>query len=112
MTPLQQRFADAFGADQADAVMSAARYHADAINGSNRGADEFRWALALCITHECMSRDEFRAAHKISASWPAIRAWIIREADLGSHDGDVDPLGLLAGMLNEYTGHAPFWGHA
>ena len=98
---IRESFVDRFGADQADAVVAAADEHANGIH-DDRGSDPFKWAIAICIGYECVSKDSYRDHHGITAPWEAIRQWIKDHADLGSHDGDVDYLSMLAGRYDEF----------
>lgn len=100
-SPLYQKFADKFGTDQADAVMRAANQHDNDVHG-NRGSDPFRWAISIALGYECIGR--FAADHGITADLDDVRAWIKAEADLGSHDGDVDFLAALCGVYDEFIG--------
>lgn len=99
MTSIAAAFAERFGQDQADAVMQAAESHQNGVH-DNRGADPFKWAICICIGYECMTVDRYRQHHGITADPDEIKTWVYENADLGTHDGDVDYLGLMAGIYD------------
>jgi hypothetical protein len=102
VSTLQEAFAERFGADQAAAIVAAAEMH-DNDAHDNRGSEPFRWALSIAIGYECFTNDGYREYHGITAPADDIKAWIKAEADLGSHDGDVDYLGAICGAYDEYV---------
>lgn len=97
-------FVARFGEDQAAALEAAAEGHGNGINGTRKGSDPFRWAVAIAIGYQCAKVDSYRAHHRITAPWPEIQQWIKDEGDLANHDGDVDYLALFAGTYEEYVG--------
>lgn len=101
--PIRPSFVARFGEADAVAIEAAAEKHKNGVH-DNPGSDPFRWAIVICIGYDCMSR--FREDHGIHAPWDQIQAWIKGEADLASHDGDVDYMSLLAGTYNEYVAAA------
>ena len=103
MTDLRQSFVDRFGEADALRVEDAAVEHAKEANSKNRGDDEFRWAILICIGSECLTR--FRAYHKIKAGQEAIHSWIVDNKQyLLKHKGDVDYLMLALGGYNFLLG--------
>jgi len=103
MSTIRESFVRHFGEDQAKAVETAAAEHENGINNTNKGSDEFRWAIAIALGYECMEIDGYRAHHGITADWPAIQQWIKDHGDLGNHDGDCDYISLFAGVYNQYV---------
>lgn len=99
---IRDSFVARFGEDQAAAIEAAADEHANGINDSNKGSDPFKWAVSLVIGYECASKDRYRKYHGITAPWDEVHDWIKTDADLASHDGDVDYLALVCGSYNEY----------
>ena len=101
---VRDSFEAQFGTEQADAVMHAVEYHLESgiTTQGNRGSDPFKWAIALAIGFECMSKDSYRKYHGVTAPWDEIDQWIKDHADLGSHDGDVDIIGAFAGVYEPY----------
>jgi hypothetical protein len=99
---IRESFVERFGADQAVAVFRAAEEHGNGINNGNLGTDPFKWAITICLGYECMSKEGYREHHGITASWDEIDQWIKDEADLASHDGDMDYLALFAGVYKDY----------
>lgn len=98
-SPLYDKFAAQFGEQQADAILSAALAHNNEVH-NDPGSDHFRWAIAIVIGWECVSR--FAEHHKITVSQDEFKQFVLDEADLGHHDGDVDYLGLFVGVYQEY----------
>ena len=98
---VRDSFVRAFGDEQATAVEEAAARHDNAVHPT-RGSDPFKWAVAIAIGYQCMEKDAYRSYHGITAPWPALQQWIRESCDLKSHDGDIDYLGLFAGVYNEY----------
>lgn len=98
---IRAAFAAEFGEDQAAAFEVAAEMHQNGVH-DERGSDPFKWALAIAIGYECFLKDGYREFHGITADADAVKAWIKEHADLGSHDGDVDFLGLVAGSYDDY----------
>lgn len=99
---IRRLFVKKFGEAQAKAVEAAAESHANGVNSKNRGGDEFKWALIICLGFECLSRDAFREYHGIESSWEELDSWIIAFGDLGSHTGDVNYLSMLTGEYDKY----------
>lgn len=100
---ISEAFADRFGTEQTTKVVDAANEHRNGVNDRNLGSDPFKWALLICIGYECLSKDEYREHHGITAPWDEIRQWIKDEADLTNHDGDCDYICLFAGGYDEYV---------
>lgn len=98
---IRASFVEMFGEDQAVAIECAAEGHKNGIH-DNPGSDPFRWAIVICIGHECMKNAEYREHHGITAPWSALKAWIKASANLVEHDGDCDYLSLMAGTYIEY----------
>ncbi len=97
---VRDSFAATFGEGQALAIERAADEHDP---GANYGTDPFKWAISIALGFECVSKDAYRDYHGITAPWEDIRAWIKSEADLGTHDGDVDVLSALVGVYSEFV---------
>ena len=96
-------YAYAFGAEQADAVEAAAAKHKNGVH-DDPGSDPFRWALAICLGYECLSKDSYREHHGITVPWDVLRPWIRNHGDLANHDGDVDYLTLFTGGYDYFAG--------
>lgn len=97
----RKSFVAHFGSDQAAAIEDAADSHKNGIHDS-KGSDPFRWAIVICIGHQCMEVDGYREHHGITAPWEEIEAWIKEHGDLANHDGDSDYLALFAGVYTKY----------
>jgi hypothetical protein len=100
---IRDAFAAEFGKDTAAAIEAAAASHKNGVH-DNPGSDPFKWALSICIGHECMSK--YRDDHGVTADPEAIRLWVVEHGDLASHDGDVDYLALLCGVYDPWLTHA------
>lgn len=98
---IRTAFAEKFGEDQAAAVVAAAEGHRNGVH-DDPGSDYFKWALCIAIGHECITEPRYRDEHGITAPVDDLKAWIKAEADLGSHDGDMDYLAAIAGAYDEY----------
>lgn len=99
-------FVKKFGAEEAEHIEAAAHEHANGINSLNKGKDPFRWAVLICIGHQCMSHPDYRRHHQIETPWPQMDAWLKnyeRRVWISEHDGDVDYLALFAGKYQEYV---------
>ena len=101
MSDTRTLFAAQFGDEQAEAIQSAAEGHKNGVH-DRYGSDKFKWALTICIGHECFTNDSYRAEHGITAPVDEVKQWIKDEADLASHDGDFDFLAAMAGAYEEY----------
>lgn len=96
-------FVEVFGEDMAKAVETAAYQHAEPREPKGAGSDPFKWALCIAIGFECVSQPKFMAAHKINPeAGPAIKQWVVEHGELGSHDGDLDYLALVAGVYQDW----------
>ena len=102
---VRESFVTRFGEDEALRFESAANGHANGINSANTGSDNFKWVIAIVIGYQCAEVDGYRKHHGITSPWDEVKAWIKSDASLGSHDGDVDYLSVMAGIYNEYTGN-------
>lgn len=89
-----------FGTDNTDAVMSAAIEHNNGIH-NNPGSDIFRWAIAICIGYDCFGSYAARY-HGITVAQDEVKRFCLELGGLGTHDGDVDYLGLMSGSYNEW----------
>lgn len=98
---IRQAFVDRFGEAEAARIEAAANEHKNGVH-DRTGSDPFRWALIICIGHECFTKDSFREYHGIVASTEELKNWIKSEAHLEDHDGDVDYLAMFVGVYNEY----------
>lgn len=94
-------FVKQFGEEEAKNIELAASGHDNEVH-PKRGSDAFKWAICICIGSQCFEIDRYREGHGIKASFGDLKRWIIEEAHLDSHDGDVDFLGLAAGAYNSY----------
>lgn len=100
---VRARFVQQFGEADAVAIEEAAVYHADASDWLSddereRGSDPFVWALAIAIGFECMSHEDYRAYHGITAPWADLAMWIRDHAGLADHDGGIDTMAALGGL--------------
>lgn len=102
MKSIREEFVKEFGEKCALAIESAAQEHADGINSKNKGSDEFRWAILICIGYQCAEKKEYRSYHGIAPSWRRIKSWVKRSAHLEQHIGDLDYGALMTGIYNEY----------
>lgn len=94
---VRDAFAERFGEHNAAAVEDAAEMHKNGVH-DDPGSDPFKWALCIAIGHECMGR--FASDHGFTATEGEVRDWVYENADLGSHDGDIDVLAALAGAYD------------
>lgn len=100
---IRKAFEERFGADQAEAIYTAAIEHSNGINNKNKGSDPFKWALCIALGYQCMEVEEYREYHGITAPWKEVKQWIKDNAELSTHDGSFDYLAALAGVYNEYV---------
>ena len=100
----RKSFVETFGEDQAYVIEAAAHSHMNSVH-DNKGSDPFRWAICICIGHQCFEEENYREHHNITAPAEAIKAWIVENGDLANHDGDVDFLALFAGAYDPYIKH-------
>lgn len=99
---IRTKFVEAFSESDAAAIEAAAQGHqSDWQTMDRKGSDPFKWALLMCISFECMGR--FREDHGIQATSEALKDWVYNHADLGSHDGDADALGMLSGAYKGWV---------
>jgi len=98
----RESFVHHFDEEEACVVEAAAIEHSNGINNINKGSDEFRWAISICIGYECFKLPEYRNAHGFNYDAEAIQAWIRMHCNLGNHDGDVDYLALFCGTYQDY----------
>lgn len=73
---IRAAFVERFGEDNAAAIRNAAVGH---MHGAEVRSS-FRWALAVAITYECLTR--FREAHGITCDPGEVRAWVREHTDL------------------------------
>lgn len=100
------RFVARFGETAAAVIEKAAAEHRDpyVLDERGPGSDGFRWAILICIGHQCMSDDWYREWHHFEPPWAEVRAWLRepeQEAWIDAHDGDFDVLAAFAGMYDE-----------
>lgn len=107
VTSIREAFAARFGEGQAALIEAAAEKHANGVNSENRGTDPFKWVLLIAIGYQCIEIERYRKYHGITAPWDEVKAWMIENADLASHNGDADYLAAFCGAYNEYMGIAP-----
>jgi hypothetical protein len=99
---VRDSFVETFGEEAAQAVEDAAQGHENGVH-DNRGSDPFKWAIAICIGYECMSKDDYREWHGFTPEWESVKNWIKEHGELGTHDGDVDYISLVIGAYNEFV---------
>jgi len=104
MNGVRDYFVQRFGEAEAVALETAALKHADDDLHANRGSDPFKWTISIVIGYQCAEVDGYRQHHGITAPWAEIQEWIRDEAQLASHDGDVDYLALFIGKYDGYLG--------
>lgn len=109
MSALREAFAAHFGEDVAEAIEAASMTHQMSPRGDvqgphiddNYGSEPFRYHLLMCIGWHCLTM--FRESHGIRASEADLRDWIVANAELEKHDGDVpDYLSLQTGAYTEW----------
>lgn len=99
---IRAQFVERFSEAQAAALEAAAKEHANGTNSANLGTDPFKWTILICIGYQCVEVDRFRTYHGVTIPFEDFKSWCKDSADLASHDGDFDYLGMLAGA------YAPF----
>ena len=98
---IRESFVTRFSEEQAKCIEDAAFMHTNGVH-DERGSDSFKWAICICLGSQCMDVDSYRKYHDITVPWDELKKWIKEEADLVSHDGDVDFLAAFCGVYNEY----------
>ncbi len=102
-TKIERKFIKDWGEELAEKVWRAANSHANEVNSKNKGSDPFKWALLICIGYQCLKKPEYRKYHGIERlNWRKMKKWIKDNAELSTHDGDVDYLTLFAGGYNYF----------
>jgi hypothetical protein len=91
-----------FGEDTAAKIEAAASEHSNGVNSKKKGDDPFKWALLICIGYECMEKPTYRNSHGIKPAWSKLKAWIKKNGELHSHNGDCDYLSMMCGTYNEF----------
>lgn len=82
------------------AIEAAAEEHKNGIH-DNPGSDAFRWALLLCVGYGCWENPSRAEYHGITVAPEDINLWLFERREwIGKHDGDVDYIGLLAGVYD------------
>lgn len=105
MSTLRESFIKQFGESNAFAVQRAAESHKNGIH-DRYGSDPFRWAILICLGHECLSR--FQEEHGISLDYEQFRSWLIDHAsEFAEYDGDVDYVALMVGVYDFATINNP-----
>jgi len=100
----REDFVARWGEDAALALEAAAEEHANGINDGDRGSDPFKWVLIIVIGYQCAEIPMYRSHHGITTpAWDELHEWMVEEADLGTHEGDVDYLSLAAGKYEPYA---------
>ncbi len=99
----RESFTATFGEAEAQRIEAAAHEHENEPNSTNKGSDEFRWAITICLGYECMKKPGFRDHHGILATWEHLEAWIINHGDLAHRDGDCDYLALFCGVYDDFV---------
>jgi len=100
---IRTAFVEHFSEDIATSIEQAAESHKNGVH-DNAGSDYFRWALLICIGHECVTR--FREDHSLEALDPEeLGTWCrVHKDELQAHDGDVDYISLMTGAYNYWLG--------
>lgn len=98
MSTVRDSFVAQFGEANAAAVESAAEGHK---NGVHQGSDPFKWAILICVGHECLGK--YAEGHGITADLTAVQDWAYIDGDLASHDGDCDFLALMCGAYQGWV---------
>lgn len=101
---VRDSFVARFGEDEAQRFEAAANQHGNGLNYARKGSDPFKWVVAIVIGYQCAEVEGYRGIHGITSSWDEVKDWIKTDANLASHDGDVDYLSVFAGVYNEYVG--------
>lgn len=96
---LREKFVDEFGENNALVMEQAANDHKNGVH-DNPGSDTFRWAICICIGHECFTR--FADYHGFDLDAKKLKQWIKDTAHLEEHDGDVDYLAVFSGAYDEF----------
>lgn len=116
---VRESFVAHFGEDEATRVEEASLMHLNITPGEigqfiaaigldqdrremNWGSDPFKWHMRNAITHECLVRPEFRAAHGIHTPANELKLWCQQYGDLNNFDGD-DPDPVLWTLDDELT---------
>lgn len=99
---VRDNFVAQFSETEARAIEDAARSHGNGINDVDKGSDEFKWAICICIGYQCMELTQYRKHHGITAPFDELKQWIIDHGELDSHNGDVDYISAFIGKYNEY----------
>ncbi len=97
---IRDKFVKSFGEKEARQIEEAALSHSNGVNSKNKGSDQFKWAILICIGYECLTR--FHKYHKIKTPFIKLKKWIRDNADLGSHDGDCDYIALFVGAYKPF----------
>lgn len=98
----RKSFVRTFGEEAAEKIEAAAQEHENGVH-DERGSDPFKWAVSICIGFQCVEVDGYREHHGITTpTWPEFKQWVKDFGELGSHDGGVDFIALMAGVYNEF----------
>lgn len=110
MSPLninaRASFIEHFGEEQAAAIEAAAASHEGETITKLIGTDRFVCCLLRCIDFECVSREEFREHHGITAPLEALQRWSRKEQILSHFKGDIPVFSLFAGAFNPWIDEA------
>ena len=102
MNSVRQSYVEHFGEEQASAIERAAEEHKNQVSGTERGSDQFKWAILMAIGFECPTRKEFREYHGITVPVAEFKAWCKEHGQLDTHEGCPDYISLFCGTYNEY----------
>ena len=101
MAAFRDDFVKHFGEHNALKIEWAADSHKNGVH-DKEGSDKFRWAILICIPHECL--DRYAEYHEITCKWDAVKDWLKTHKEyIGEHDGDVDYIGMFCGMYDEFV---------
>ena len=98
---IRRQFVKDFSEELAAALEKAAEGHKNGVH-DNKGSDQFKWALLICIGYECFTNPDYAKYHGIDCDTEKLKTWIKAKAELRSHDGDADYIAVVLGMYNEY----------
>ncbi len=102
MISTRESFVKRFNEETAQAIEAAADEHKNGVH-DRAGSDPFRWAIAICLGYECMSKESYRNYHGITPPWDDLKAWIKTDGDLVNHDGEFDYIAAFIGVYSEFV---------
>lgn len=104
---LRDQFVAEFGEPAAVALEKACDGHmaeAGSLHANDdRGSEPFRYVLLACIGYQCLVIERFRQHHDIRPSKESLQSWIVENAKLEEHVGDLpDYLAMVVGAFNPW----------